>query len=145
MNDEHFLNLAETISIRSKDPSRKIGAALVDPHNKRVLSTGFNGFPRGIADTQERLDDRQTKYRFVVHAEMNAIFNAAAAREAIQRSTMYITGLPPCSECAKGIIQCGISRVVIRLNGTVPENWEESWKFTQDLFKEAGIVWEILP
>ena len=64
--DKRFINIAESVSTWSKDPSRKIGAIAV--RNRKILSTGYNGFPKGIEDTEARLNVREIKYQYVVHA-----------------------------------------------------------------------------
>ena len=99
-----------------------------------TASRGYNGFPRGIADTPGRLNDREVKYELVVHAETNALLTA---REPLHGYTLYCT-FPPCSRCAVSIIQAGIVRVVA-IKPTAEQ--EERWGFwrTRDLFKEAGI------
>jgi len=135
--DNRYLSLAREVGSWSKDPSRKIGAVAIGTWGQ-VLSQGYNGFPRGIEDTEDRLNDRPTKYRYVVHAEMNAIYNASFSGAMLAGATMYVHGLPICSECAKGIIQVGIGRVVIPRQ-EVPDNWKESCEFTRTLFHEAKI------
>lgn len=138
--DYNFLKLAEHISTWSKDPSKKIGAVVVD-NNRRILSTGYNGFPRGIEDTPDKYLDREIKYKYIVHAEMNAIYNATYNGVSLENSTLYVYGLPICSECAKGIIQSGIKRVVIYApNDERTQTWLESWRKTKELFEEAGVV-----
>ena len=110
--DEYFMGVALLASQRSKDPSTQVGACIVDSE-KRILSTGYNGFPHGCSDDDfpwnrdESLGE--TKYRFVVHAELNAILNASG--KSLAGSTLYV-GLFPCNECAKAIIQAGIKEVI---------------------------------
>jgi dCMP deaminase len=133
-----YLRLAREISTWSKDPSRQIGAVAVSDTGQ-VLSTGYNGFPRGILDSKERYTDRQTKYKFVVHAEMNCIYNATFNGVNLADSTLYVYGLPMCSECGKGVIQVGIKSVYWTASDKVPEHWLESVKFTESMFKEARI------
>lgn len=140
--NEKFLNLAEHVSTWSKDPSKKIGAVAIDPTTKRILSQGYNGFPRGILDTEDRLNVRELKYKYVVHAEMNVIYNACANGVSLQGSHLYVTGLPVCSECAKGIIQVGVAKVFIRAKN-VPPTWQESFNLTMSMFEEAGVEVEI--
>ena len=137
--DERFLGLAREVSTWSKDPSRQIGCIAV--RNRKILATGYNGFPKGIDDRRTRYIDREQKYHYVVHAEMNAIYNAAENGISLKGSTMYIYGLPVCSECAKGIIQVGVERVVAFSKET-PERWIESITKTTELFEEAGIEYE---
>ena len=135
---ERYLNLAKEISTWSKDPSKKIGAVAVGSKGQ-VLSQGFNGFPRGIKDSNGRLDNREEKYRYVVHGEMNCIYNACHNGVSLDGATLYVYGLPVCSECAKGVIQVGIKKVIMQYEDEVPQ-WEESYKITEAMFREAGIV-----
>jgi dCMP deaminase len=130
--DQRFLALAEHISGWSRDPSTKVGAVIVDPM-QRVVSMGFNGFPRGIAD-DARLDDRAVKYEITVHAEANAIL---FAQRPLAGCTLFNWPLPPCSRCAALIIQAGISRVVAP---EPTERWLSSCSTGRDLLTEAGVV-----
>jgi len=137
--DKRFLDIAKSVSTWSKDPSRKIGAIAV--RNRKILSTGYNGFPKGIEDTEERYNNRELKYQYVVHAEMNCIYNAAENGISLRDSTLYIYGLPVCGDCALGIIQAGVSRVVALSEGT-PDRWIEAIGKTNEVFLEAGIDYE---
>lgn len=140
--DKRYLELAKHIASWSKDPSRKIGAVAVGD-NGEVLAQGYNGFPRGIEDYPERYDDRPTKYKYVVHAEMNVIYNSSWNGVSLAGSTLYVYGLPVCSDCAKGIIQVGIERVVM-VDQVIPEDWRNSASQTFEMFDEAGIVYEFV-
>ena len=135
--DNRYLSLAKEVATWSKDPSTQVGAVTVGA-KKEVLSQGFNGFPRGIKDTDERYNHRETKYKFVVHAEMNAIYNATYSGTSLDGATLYIYGLPICSECAKGFIQVGIKKVVIEKSKEL-DNWNESLRLSQEMFSEAGV------
>ena len=110
--DEYFMGVAILASQRSKDPSTQVGACIIDK-DKRILSTGYNGFPKGCSDDEfpwnrdEAVGD--TKYQYVVHAELNAILNASGKQ--LAGSTLYV-GLFPCNECAKAIIQSGIKEII---------------------------------
>ena len=110
--DEYFMGIACLSALRSKDPSTKVGACIVDQEHK-VVSIGYNGMPRGIAEDQlpwgkgEGLD---SKYLYVCHAEFNAILNTRNG-STLQGCSLYVT-LFPCNECAKAIIQTGIKEVV---------------------------------
>ena len=110
--DEYFMGVALLAAERSKDPSTQVGACIVDENN-RILSTGYNGFPRGCSDDifpwNRNEADGETKYPFVVHAELNAILNTRG--KSLVGSRVYV-GLFPCHECAKAIIQSGIKEVV---------------------------------
>jgi dCMP deaminase len=143
--DMRFLEMAQQVSSWSKDPSRQIGSVAVDPLKKNVLSTGYNGFPRGMIDTSERYNDRPTKYKLIVHSEMNLIYNATFNGVSLDGSTLYVYGLPVCSECAKGIIQVGVKRIVMNTGQMeIPDVWKESWLNTKSMLDEVGIEYEFL-
>jgi dCMP deaminase len=137
--DKRFLDIAREISTWSKDPSRKIGAIAV--RDRKILATGYNGFPKGIEDSKERYNHRETKYQYVVHAEMNCIYNAAENGISLKDSILYIYGLPVCGHCSLGIIQAGISRVV-SLSKNTPDRWKEAIEKTHEIFKEANVKYE---
>ena len=140
--DLRYLKLAYEVSQWSRDPSSKIGAVTVGAKGQ-VLSQGFNGFPRGLKDDFTRLHDRETKYKFVVHAEMNAIYNATYNGTSLDGSTLYVYGLPICSECAKGVIQVGIKRVVMP-NQNINGKWLDSWLTSMSFFDEAGVDFDFI-
>lgn len=145
--DLRYLKLAEHISTWSKD-STGIGSVAIGDQGQ-VLAQGYNGFPRGVEDSQERYDVKEEKYKFVVHSEMNVIYNASFNGVSLRDSTLYVWGLPVCSECAKGIIQTGIKRVVMSKRdriSTLPlsDKWKESFDLTKTLFEEAGVEWEFV-
>ena len=128
---ERFLNLAEHIGTWSYDPRTKLGAVIVDERN-RIISIGYNGFPRGVFDIQERYDDRPTKHLFVAHAERNALDNSPMS---VEGCTLYVP-LLPCNECAKSIIQRGIKKVV----SYQPDREDTfNWDITKQMFREAGV------
>lgn len=133
--DERFLQLAGSISSWSKDPSTKVGAVIVDPDN-RVVSSGYNGLPRGVEDRLDRLNERDVKLRLTLHAEHNAIL--FACRD-LTGCTIYITA-PPCAHCAAQIIQTGITRVVYRQ--PEPEfaaRWGEHTALAQEVLAELDV------
>lgn len=136
-----YLSLAKEISTWSKDPSRKIGAVAVGEKGQ-ILAQGYNGFPRGILDSADRYNDRPIKYKYVVHAEMNVVYNATFNGVSLNGARLFVYGLPVCSECAKGIIQVGIQSVTVFSEDEVPEIWTDSWNTTQNMFKEAK-VWSL--
>src|SRR5260370_144484 len=96
----HFLELAIMISTRSKDPSAKVGAIIVDAE-RRIVGSGYNGFPRHVSDDPERYTNRETKLRMVVHAEVNAILNSTKS----VRGCTLISTRAPCCACSGVIIQ----------------------------------------
>lgn len=137
-----YLSLAREVAKWSKDPSRQIGAIAVGVKGQ-LLAQGYNGFPRGVHDDESRYSDRETKYKYVVHAEMNVIYNATYNGVSLDGATLFVWGLPVCSECAKGIIQVGIKSVVMP-EQEVPESWQQSWELTHTLFDESGVEWEFI-
>ena len=110
--DEYFMGVAMLAARRSKDPSTQVGACIVSQDNI-IISTGYNGMPKGCSDDQfpwERTGaENETKYPYVVHAELNAILNANGRD--LRGSRLYVA-LFPCNECAKAIIQSGVKEVV---------------------------------
>ena len=140
---KRYLCLAKEISTWSKDPSRKIGAVAVSDKGQ-VLATGYNGFPRAVEDSTERYESKELKSKYVVHAEMNCIYNATYNGTSLDGSNLYVWGLPPCSECAKGIIQVGIKEVFYSYDEQVPDKWLASLDTTVQMFHEAGIKLNLL-
>ena len=142
--DKRYLRLAKEVSTWSKDPSTKVGAVAV--LNGAVLAQGYNGFPKYILDDPEQYEDRETKYKYIVHAEMNCIYNAAMNGVSLYGSTLYIYPLPACHECAKGIIQCGVERVVSPAfeNEFTQRRWEKSCSTTFNMFEQAGIQYDLI-
>ena len=136
--DIRFLEMAKLVASWSKDPSTQVGAIAV--RNRNVIAQGYNGFPRGVDDHELYYLNRAIKYKRIVHAEMNAILNAAENGVSLKGSVIYVIGLPICHDCAKGLIQVGIKRVVTPEIET-PERWLESLALTEQMFEEAGIVW----
>ena len=130
--DLRFLEMARNAASWSKDPSTKVGAIIVDD-DKRVISVGYNGFPKGVRD-DERLDDRQEKYKIIVHAEVNAIL---FAKNSLESTILYTYPFMPCSRCAGLVIQSGIKRVVSYKN-TNPR-WEKDFNISRQMFQEAGV------
>ena len=140
--DLRYLALAEQVSQWSKDPSRQIGAVAVGSKGQ-VLAQGYNGFPRGIEDSLTIYHDRDKKYKYVVHAEMNVIYNATYNGVSLDGATLYVHGLPVCSDCSKGVIQVGIKRVVMPKQD-IPDHWKDSWELTKTMFEEAKVEWEFI-
>ena len=105
--DEYFMGIALLAAMRSKDPHTQVGACIVSPENI-ILSTGYNGLPHGCSD-DEYSWEREEKYPYVVHAELNAILNAGGRN--LCGARVYVA-LFPCNECAKAIVQSGIREVL---------------------------------
>ena len=145
--DQHFLDSALLKSRMSKDPSTQVGAVIVGP-DREERASGFNGFPRGIFDSRERLMDRDLKLKLIVHAELNAILNAARTGVALKGCTMYLAatdhtgevwGGPPCTRCAVEIIQAGIIEIVSYPFKSVPSRWKDDIELSRGILREAGI------
>jgi len=142
--NNRYIAIAKEVASWSKDPSTQVGAIIVGSKGQ-ILSQGYNGFPRGILDDQDRLNLREVKLSLMVHAEMNAIYNATYSGVCLDGSTLYVYGLPICSECAKGIIQVGISKIVITEDSIMSRaEWMESWYKSNKMFNEANVKVEIL-
>ena len=136
--DLRFIELAHHISSWSKDPSTKVGCVVVGS-DREIRSTGFNGFPRGIEDDDERLLDREKKYPLICHAEENAIMHAARIGISLKGSTAYVTW-PPCSRCARSLIQSGIKEIIYPTPGEIPERWQEDFDISNAMISEAGVI-----
>lgn len=137
--NDRYMAMAKEIAKWSKDPNTQVGAVAVGSKGQ-ILSQGYNGFPRGILDYAERLNDRETKYKYVVHAEMNVIYNATYSGVSLDGARLYVYGLPVCSECAKGIIQVGIKDVYVSQECLeLRSNWLKSFEQTVEMFSEAGL------
>ncbi|WP_203226738.1 deoxycytidylate deaminase [Alcaligenes aquatilis] len=135
--DTRFCELAKFVSDWSKDPNAKVGAVIFSKRGGDV-SVGYNGFPMGVEDSAERLQDQDMKLELVVHAEQNALI-AAGSRTA--GATLYVWGKPVCARCAGSIIQAGIKRVVAPNPESVPKDskWHETGKVSELIFLEAGV------
>ena len=140
--DHRYLEVARVVGTWSKDPSTQIGAVAVGLKGQ-ILAQGYNGFARGIFDDIDRYEDRPTKYKYIVHAEQNLIYNATYNGVSLDRSILYVTGLPVCSECAKGVIQVGIQRVVMPKDSDI-KGWGDSWELSASMFREAGVLYEFI-
>lgn len=131
--DYRFISLAEHIAQWSKDPSTKTGAVIVDKNN-RIVSVGYNGLPKGTLDLPERLNNRELKYKIIVHCERNAII---FAQRDLSGCTLYTHPFMSCATCASMVIQSGIKRIVAPYNDN--ERWVPDFKLSTQLFNEAGI------
>ena len=137
--DEYFMGVALLSSYRSKDPSTKVGACIVND-DKKIIGIGYNGFPFGCSDEtfpwKKNNDDYlENKYPYVVHAEPNAILNSTTT---LKGATMYVT-LFPCNECAKLIIQSGIKHIVY-----LEDKYHDSLsnQASRKMFDSAGVTYK---
>lgn len=131
--DNWLLGLSKYISTASKDPSTKVGAVIVDA-DRRVVSVGYNGLPRGVEDSDERLNNRDIKYKMIIHAERNAIL---FAQKSLKDCTLYVYPMMPCASCASMVIQSGIKRVVAPASDN--PRWQQDIEISMQLFKEANV------
>lgn len=145
--DRHYINLALENAKMSKDPATQAGAVIVGPDHE-VRSMGYNGLPRGIADTPERLNNKELKRSLIVHAEMNAILNAARIGVSTRGCTLYLAltdetqevwGGPPCLRCTVEIIQAGITKIVAKPFKNVESYWTASVEHARELLLEANL------
>lgn len=130
--DMRYLSLAEFVSRWSKDPSTQVGAVVTK--GKAVVSIGFNGLPMGVEDTDERLNNRELKYKMICHGEQNAM---TFAHRDLTGCTLYTFPFMPCSVCAGRVIQEGIIRVIAPYSDN--PRWQEAFVLTRQMFKEAGV------
>ena len=136
---EYFINIAEQVKLKSKDNNTKIGVVIVGKDNE-IVSTDYNSFPRGIDDSVEERQEKPEKYFWFEHAERNAIYNAARIGVSTLGTTMYMTCGISCADCARAIINAGISKIVLRSGkGAMSPKWVESSQRSNQMFKEAGI------
>lgn len=132
-----FSDLAKEVSSWSKDPSSRVGAVIVRP-DRTVASVGFNGFPRGVEDSQDVIADRDAKLLRTIHAELNAIL---AAKEPLVGYSLFVWPFQPCAQCAAAIIQSGIKEIYCPYNDHLAqERWAESFKAALQMFDEAGVT-----
>jgi dCMP deaminase len=140
--DEYFINIAEQVKLKSKDNKTQIGVVIVGKDNE-IVSTGYNSFPRGINDGVEERQERPEKYFWFEHAERNAIYNAARIGVSTLVTTMYMTCGISCADCARAIINSGISKIVLREGkGATNIKWQESAERSMIMFEEAGVIVE---
>lgn len=132
--NRRFLSLAAHVAGWSKDPSTKCGAVIVRP-DRTVASMGYNGLPRGLRDALAILEDREEKYKRVIHAEMNALL---FLREPVNGYVLYTWPILPCCRCATHVIQKGI-RLVVAPIGSRPLSNRHNLKLSRAMFKEVGI------
>jgi len=139
--DQYFMGISLMSGMRSKDPSTQVGACIVN-EDHRIVGIGYNGFPRGVSDDRFSWERSgaflETKYPYVVHAELNAILNSTTKLDGCR---IYVT-LFPCHECAKTIIQAGISQVIYvsdKYAGT------DSIIASKKMLEAAGVTWRQMP
>lgn len=137
----YFMNIARVVATKSKDPNTKVGCVVVDTTTKRIMATGYNGFPPGVNEDKSRWE-RPTKYDFVTHAEQNCIAAAARFGIGLTGATMFVT-LHPCVDCAKLIASAGISNIVFiesELERKQDRDWIAHLENAKTIFRESNIT-----
>ena len=136
---EYFRTLAHTVKLKSKDKNTQIGAIIVGK-GKEIVSTGYNSFPRGLKDDRRERQERPEKYFWFEHAERNAIYNAARIGVSTKGCTMYLSCGVPCTDCARGIINAGITRIFCERGETTKgAHWAENYERSWEMLEEAGV------
>ena len=138
--DEYFINIAEQVKLKSKDIKTQIGVVIVGKDNE-IVSTGYNSFPRGINDDVEERQERPEKYFWFEHAERNAIYNAARIGVSTKDCTLYLSHWFPCADCARGIINAGITKIYCERpdSNNKSSSFTESFKRSEEMLLEAGV------
>ena len=143
--DKRFMLLAHHIADWSKETGRHVGSVIVGPDHE-VLSTGYNGLPRGVNDDviERNSKENGAKYIWSSHAERNAIYNAARVGISLRGTTIYVPWFP-CVNCAKAIIQSGISELVAYDPDLRESKWGEEFEIARTMFKESGVKVRYIP
>jgi dCMP deaminase len=144
--DEYYLDICKAVATRSKDPHTQVGCVMAGPAHE-IRSTGYNSFPRGIRDDVPERLERPTKYLWMEHAERNAICNAARVGTPLEGCTLYVE-LMPCMDCARAIVQAGLTEVVVsgeRMRQYSSEYYNEHFGMVEILFQEAGVKVRSVP
>lgn len=140
MNPKHrkFIAIAQAVATLSKDTSTKVGAIALGPAGE-IRAMGYNGMPRGCDDTVLHKTVRPEKYFWFEHAERNLIYNAARIGVSLEGSTLILSGLYPCMDCARAIVQSGIREVI---TPHIPQDsrWTDHAVRSNQLFNECGIL-----
>lgn len=140
--DHHFVHMAREVAKKSKDPSTKVGCVIVD-HNNMPRTFGYNGFPRGVLDLEERYHDRSQKLPRVVHAEANGIVAAAKIGVSLDNCKLYVLW-HPCEICSGLIIQSGIREVILDpeyvMDAGLAERWKLNIEIASSMFSESGVI-----
>jgi dCMP deaminase len=135
---KNYSQLTYAISQFSKDPDKKVGSIFLHPKTFQILSTGYNGFPRKVNETNKRWK-KPEKYKWVVHSEQNGIYNATLNGVKLKNSILFTTKFP-CNDCAKGLIQAGIKQIYTYKPNLKHKTWGESMKISLKMFKETNII-----
>lgn len=140
--DQRFLAMARMVAGFSKDPSTKVGAVAV--RERRILASGYNGFPAHVGDDLERLKNRDIRLMMTVHAEANIIAFAARHGVCLAGASVYVWPLMTCHQCAAQLIQAGAIKIVVP-DFVEPLRWQESFQAAKQMFCEAGVAVARIP
>lgn len=135
--DEYLMGFADAASLKSKDSSTKLGAVIAGPDNE-IRTSGFNSFPKGINDSLPERQVRPEKYKWIEHAERNAIYMGARHGASLKGCTLYCAW-PPCTDCARAVIQVGIIKIVVKTLD-IPDRWLSDMTTSITMLKEAGVA-----
>jgi dCMP deaminase len=136
--DKRWKEVLNLVKTWSKDRSTQVSAVIIDEESNTPVTFGYNGFPRGCDDSIESRHERPEKYLWTEHAEKNCIFNAAREGRSLDGKTLYVT-MFPCADCARGIIQSGIKKVVTPKPNMSLEIWKKSFEVSMVMMKETGV------
>jgi len=134
---KRWLDLAEHYASWSKDPSTKVGAVIVDDKN-RLVSIGYNGMPQGLKNEDSYLNDRELKYKTIIHAEINALIFAQKTHADLSKCTLYTFPFLPCSNCMSIFLQSGIKTFITLKNDS--ERWKDSFEISRNLALDMNDV-----
>ncbi len=134
--DRRFIGLAKCVSEWSKDKSTKVGSVIFDDDN-RIISLGYNGLPKGVVDSDERIQNRDVKLRIFNHSELNAIL---FSQRSLKGTNIAVYPFQPCSNCASAIIQVGIKKCIAPImSEEIKSRWKDSCELAEQIFSEAGV------
>ena len=139
--DKKFMDQAQLVATWSKDTNRQNGAVIVNDDNI-VISQGYNGFPIGCNDEIKSRYEQPMKYFFTEHAERNALYFAARNGVSLKGSRMYMT-MFPCADCARGMIQCGITKIIAPTPDVDHPKWGEHFRVSMAMLEEANVEIEL--
>ena len=142
---EYFMEMATLVASKSKDQSMKCGTVIIG-EGHTILTTGYNGFPRGVDDNNEAYHKRPEKYFWTEHGERNAIYNAARNGVKLLESRAYITGYP-CVDCARALVQAGIKEIIVPTKETDPffkrgrwDDWSKSFEKAKEVLLAGRVL-----
>lgn len=143
MNLEKLLSwsgVVRAMATRSRDRSKKV-AAIAFGSGETILSTGYNGFPRGVDERPDDRHERPMKYIWTSHAEENMVANAARTGTSLDGSKVLLYGLPPCSTCARLMVQAGVAEILVITDKgmTISQKWTEDQVFSRQILEEGNV------